>query len=128
VSAFAQPRERCVQTLFSEREMNDGETDAATYLEELLHHAVAGAVLARRGIRQAQQESDRELLFLCESSLKAYDQRADAARQLLNAKGQHGAKPGEQVTSASFAPGDGASDKDVLPEGRRGRAGNWPAF
>jgi hypothetical protein len=86
-------------------------------------------LLARRGISQAHAENDRQLLELFESSLAAYSEQEEALRQRLLATRTQGAHPpAEQVTSASFAPGDGASDADVLPEGQRGRPGNWPAY
>jgi len=108
---------------------NDRSSKGASLLEELLQHALAGVLLARRGISHAQSKGDRELLELFENSLSTCNERAETVRQLLLvARNEGESHPAEQVTSASFAPGDGASDADVLPEGERGRAGNWPAY
>jgi len=104
-------------------------THSASIVEDLLQHALTGVALAQRGIRQAQQKNERELVELFERALANYEECADAGRQRLHASHATGsARPAEQVTSASFAPGDGATDADVLPEGQRDRAGNWPAY
>jgi len=102
---------------------------SASPVEDLLQHALAGVRLAESGLRQARQEDARELIELFEHALASYNRCADAARQRLQGSESAGdARPAEQVTSASFAPGDGATDADVLPEGQQNRAGNWPAY
>ena len=70
-----------------------------------------------------------ELLDLFERALASYNEFTDAARQRLRGpRPEAHTQPAEQITSASFAPGDGATDADVLPDGQQNRAGNWPAY
>ena len=109
--------------------IDDDSFRSASPVEDLLRHALKGTLLAQQGVSQARQENQPELLELCERALASYHELADAARQRLRASGpEAGARSAEQITSASFAPGDGATDADVLPDGQQKRAGNWPAY
>jgi len=108
---------------------DENSAQGASLLEHLLQHARVGMALARRGIEQARQRNERDVVELFESALSHYSECAAGARQHMHpAHGPGATSAGEQVTSASFAPGDGASDADVVPDDRRDRAGNWPAY
>jgi hypothetical protein len=79
--------------------MIDHETaHSASPVEDLLQHALTGVALAQRGIRQAQQKDERELIELFEHALANYNECADAARRRLYAsQATRGTRPAEQA-------------------------------
>ena len=117
-----------------QRPMNpSGDTSTKTDLHELLsavrEHLDAGIVLASQGLVEAERtanEAFEQFFHRCLQGLR----RAQAdASWLAGTPGR--TRPGgknahEQVSEATFAPGDGANDAQIIPEEARGRPGNWP--
>jgi len=92
----------------------------------------AGIALARQGVLAAERDGGpaaRQFFQECMEALEAA--RADAHALDDSFRTDHAAtatKSGDQVSSASFAAGDGASDAQVTPEEARGKPGTWPAY
>jgi hypothetical protein len=108
----------------------------ALSLEQLLQsmraQLQAGVALARQGVVAAERDAHRaarQFFQKCVEDLEA----ARAAAHSLGASfatnnATAGTASGEHVSSASFAPGDGANDAQVTPEEAHGKPGNWPAY
>ena len=102
-------------------------------LLQAMHERLEDAVpLAKQALLVAQrsgQSEARQFFQKCLADLERAGVDAQRLRASLAVSG--GASPaqsGEQVSSASFAPGDGANDAQVTPEEARGKPGNWPAY
>jgi hypothetical protein len=100
-------------------------------LQTLRGHLEAVAELARQGLSVAlrSQDSSFEQFFRrCAHDLERMGR--DSCSLEANAGTVAGAQlaPTEQVSAATFAPGDGANDAQVTPEAARGKPGNWPAY
>ena len=117
------------------RPMNpSGDRSTKSDLHELLsavrEHLDAGILLASQGLGEAERtanEAFEQFFHRCLQGLR----RAQADASWLN--GMPGRNPlgeqvpHEQVSEATFAPGDGADDTQLAPEEEaHGKPGNWP--
>jgi hypothetical protein len=95
----------------------------------------SSVAIATQGLAEAQRLGDQTLERFFGRCLECLRDAQDEARALPDPARQNGVHlpapsehaPGEQVSTATFAAGDGANDAEVIPEEARGKPGNWPA-
>ena len=92
-------------------------------------HLEAAIASAREGLVEAQRIDNHAIqqAFLSCLTHLARAQAFAGSSASLELKEPH-ALPHEQVSTATFAVGDGANDAEVVPEDARGKPGNWPSF
>ena len=105
---------------------------SAQFLQSLRSHLEAGITLARQALVAAEPDDRRALQQLFERCMHELEHaRADAnslAASLAADTASVREESGEQVSAATFAPGDGANDAEIMPDRARGKPGNWPAY
>ncbi|HKO53840.1 MAG TPA: hypothetical protein VJV79_39305 [Polyangiaceae bacterium] len=100
-------------------------------LQAMRAHLEVASALARRGLSAAQRSHHDSLEQFFQRCLHDFERGELDARSLnaeLESVASTAPSPREQVSAATFAPGDGANDAQVTPEGARGKPGSWPAF
>jgi len=96
-------------------------------LQAMRGHLDGGLRLAKRGLAAAERAHHRQLEQFFRSCLQELGRAAESVITALGNGDAVAPADAEQVSSASFAPGDGANDAQVVPEGAYGKAGNWPS-
>ncbi|MES1176042.1 MAG: hypothetical protein ABUL62_17100 [Myxococcales bacterium] len=94
-------------------------------------HLDAGVAIARRGLAVARSAGNGESTQFFDRCLSAMVASQGVARSLDAEPARESSIPsesGEEVSSATFASGDGANDAQVTPEEGRGRPGTWPSY
>jgi hypothetical protein len=112
------------------RPKDSGAVELGERLQTMRVHLEAAAVLARQGSSAAERSHDASFEQFFRRCVHDFERMELDARQLHAKLEGVGAQlaPSEQVSAASFAPGDGANDAQVTPEAARGKPGNWPAY
>lgn len=102
--------------------------EASTAIQAHLEAAIS---FAREGLAEAERMgygAVQQPLLRCLTHL-ARAQAVASAGADMPAEPQLGSPShGEEVSSATFAAGDGANDAQVVPDEARGKPGNWPGF
>jgi hypothetical protein len=105
---------------------------AAQFLQGMRAHLEAAITLARQALAAAEPDERRALQPLFDRCVHELERaRADAhslSASLARGTASTPGESGEQVSAATFAPGDGANDAEVTPDTGRGKPGNWPAY
>jgi len=111
---------------------NPERPDAADLLKDLRAHLDAGIMLAKQGAAAAERNEHEAVRQLFQGCVRELEHTSNLVHSLGASLGSGPVaaqlEPGEQVSAASFAPGDGANDAQVTPEEARGKPGNWPAY
>lgn len=104
----------------------EAEAELGEILSGVRGHLSAGIELARQGLAVAERDGNNALELFFHRCLHELGRACADARHLKATKGAS-ATP-EQLSDATFAPGDGATDADVTPDAARDKPGTWPAY
>jgi hypothetical protein len=93
-------------------------------------HVQSSIAAATQGLAEAvrvRNDSFDSFFRSCLDDLRRVEGKVGAVAPSSTAAEGAREQSGEQVSTATFASGDGATD-EIIPEDARGKPGNWPAY